>query len=57
MNSEYDCANAHEDLPKLKDEYHSLKTKALGGLSDEIEQELHRVENQIHFVKNKCSLR
>ncbi|MCE5172945.1 DUF2524 domain-containing protein [Paenibacillus profundus] len=56
IESDYNCARVNDDLPQLIAELESLRTKAIGGMSDEIEQEMNRVENQIHFIKNKCSL-
>ncbi|EJW17162.1 DUF2524 domain-containing protein [Paenibacillus alvei] len=57
LESDYSCSQASSDLPQLKAELESLRTKAIGGMSYDLEQEINRVENQIHFIKNKCSLR
>jgi hypothetical protein len=57
LESNYDCANASEDLQQLTQQSEELKNRLEASFSQETEEELNRVENQIHFIKNKCSIR
>lgn len=55
LESNYDCANAGADLHSLKEELDHLKAQ---GTPDKESQELlNRIENQIRFIENKCSIR
>ncbi len=54
LESSYDCANAGADLHSLKEEWHSLQNA--GGLSKEEQDRKNRIENQISFIENKCSI-
>ncbi|CAM3355301.1 DUF2524 domain-containing protein [Marinicrinis lubricantis] len=52
LESSYDCANASADLPQLKQELEKMKAGHDGTtLSTE---RINRLENQIHFIENKC---
>jgi hypothetical protein len=54
IESDYDCSQAGFDLHSLNEEADALK--ASNGLSKEKLEELNRIENQIHFIENKCSI-
>jgi hypothetical protein len=54
LESSYDCASASTDLPALISELQSLQ--AQHPLSDEQQQEVNRLENQIRFIRNKCDI-
>lgn len=51
VESNYDCANASEDLPRLLEELESLRASG-----DADQEHMNRVENQIHFIRNKCRI-
>ncbi|BFH67538.1 MAG: DUF2524 domain-containing protein [Paenibacillus dendritiformis] len=58
LDSSYDCSLTSQDVPKLKSELASLKRQAQTDTSSkELREAINRVENQLHFIKNKCSLR
>lgn len=58
LDSSYDCSLTSQDVPKLKSELESLKRQAQTDTSSkELQEAINRVENQLHFIKNKCSLR
>ena len=58
LDSSYDCSLTAEDVPRLKSELESLKRQAHSEISSkELQEAINRVENQLHFIKNKCSLR
>ena len=56
LESNYDCANASEDLPKLMKELEDLRAQCGDDPSDEMQQTLNRLDNQIHFIRNKCRI-
>ncbi|MDQ0192463.1 DUF2524 domain-containing protein [Paenibacillus wynnii] len=54
LESNYDCANASEDLHQLKQELADLN---LQEPKDQASQEhINRLENQISFILNKCDI-
>lgn len=55
LESDYDCANAGTDLPQLLDQLAALEAKT--GLGQEEQELRNRLENQIHFIRNKCRIR
>ncbi|RCW46598.1 DUF2524 domain-containing protein [Paenibacillus prosopidis] len=56
VESNYNCANASTDLPNLLQELNQLELAAADGQSDEQQQQLNRIRNQIHFIRNKCDI-
>lgn len=54
LESDYNCANAGDDLHQLLQEAERLRALS-GGLKEE-EERLNRIENQIRFIRNKCSI-
>lgn len=54
LESDYNCANADTDLPELIQESTQLRERS--DLSKEEEERLNRIDNQIHFIRNKCSI-
>jgi hypothetical protein len=57
LESNYDCANAGADLHSLKEELQELQSGQTGGLSaKETQERINRIENQISFIENKCSI-
>lgn len=54
LESNYDCANAGFDLHSLLEELKALKGE--GDPSREMEERINRIENQIRFIENKCSI-
>jgi hypothetical protein len=56
VESNYNCANASTDLPNLLRELNDLELAAQAGHSDEQQQQLNRIRNQIHFIRNKCDI-
>ncbi|CAM3956780.1 DUF2524 domain-containing protein [Paenibacillus alkaliterrae] len=57
LEIDYNCANASTDLPSLLQELEQLEQTAQAGQSDEQkQQQLNRVRNQIHFIRNKCDI-
>jgi hypothetical protein len=55
LESNYDCANAGSDLHSLKEELQKLKAEET--TSQEHKEKANRIENQISFIENKCSIR
>ncbi|MNI04489.1 hypothetical protein D3C73_574120 [compost metagenome] len=55
LESDYDCANAGFDLHSLKEELDAAKTG--DNSSKEAQDHLNRLNNQISFIENKCSIR
>ncbi|MDF2960005.1 MAG: hypothetical protein K0S39_1740 [Paenibacillus sp.] len=55
LESQYDCANAGSDLHELQEQWNTLNSNSDG--SKESQDQLNRLENQIHFIKNKCDIR
>jgi hypothetical protein len=53
LESNYDCANASEDLHLLLKELEELNG---GGGSADTEERRNRLENQISFIRNKCDI-
>ncbi|MCY9658100.1 DUF2524 domain-containing protein [Paenibacillus chondroitinus] len=47
LDSNYDCANAGNDLHNLIQELEQFEGP---------EEQRNRLENQIHFIQNKCSI-
>lgn len=54
LESDYNCANAGDDLHELLQEVELLRGRTSGSKEDE--ERLNRIENQIHFIRNKCSI-
>ncbi|WP_431085851.1 DUF2524 domain-containing protein [Paenibacillus sp. 8b26] len=54
LESNYNCANAGQDLHQLKQELVALQEQ---GVSDQASKEaIHQLENQISFILNKCDI-
>ncbi|WP_152393197.1 DUF2524 domain-containing protein [Paenibacillus guangzhouensis] len=54
LESNYNCANAGDDLHQLKQELADLRGR---GAEDAASQEMiNRLENQISFIMNKCDI-
>jgi ElaB/YqjD/DUF883 family membrane-anchored ribosome-binding protein len=56
LESDYDCSNAGDDLHQLKEELEQLMANNNGERSTEATEKLNRIENQIHFIQNKCDI-
>lgn len=56
LESNYDCSNAGDDLHQLKQELEQLIESGGEGPSDETNEIKNRLENQIHFIQNKCDI-
>lgn len=54
LESNYDCANAGDDLHQLKQELESLRTQQAE--DKESQEMINRLENQISFILNKCDI-
>jgi hypothetical protein len=54
LESNYDCAHAGDDLHQLKQELESLREQQAE--DKESQETLHRLENQISFILNKCNI-
>lgn len=54
LESNYDCANAGNDLHQLKQELESLRERQLN--DRESQEAINRLENQISFILNKCDI-
>lgn len=54
LESSYDCANADKDLPRLLQELEQWNAKT--DLTQEEQETRNRIENQIHFIRNKCDI-
>ncbi|MBD0381178.1 DUF2524 domain-containing protein [Paenibacillus sedimenti] len=54
LESNYDCANAGNDLHSLKEELQQFQSQ--DDSSQEAREHLNRLENQIRFIENKCSI-
>ncbi|MCC3374712.1 DUF2524 domain-containing protein [Cohnella sp. REN36] len=54
LESDYDCARAGDDLHQLKQELADLQGQ--GADSQEAKERIHRLENQISFILNKCDI-
>lgn len=56
LGSNYNCSNASADLPNLLNELNELEQTLSGEHTEEQQQELNRIRNQIHFIRNKCDI-
>ncbi len=54
LESDYDCANASADLMEIQQSLAQLQAKA--ERTEQEQQELNRLHNQIHFIKTKCDI-
>ncbi|MNW46986.1 DUF2524 domain-containing protein [Paenibacillus sp. FSL R7-0216] len=54
LESNYNCANAGEDLHRLKQELASMRGS--GQADPETQEQINRLENQIAFIMNKCDI-
>lgn len=54
LESNYNCANAGDDLHQLKQELAALRGKNPESL--ESQETINRLENQISFIMNKCDI-
>lgn len=54
LESNYDCANAGDDLHQLKQELESLRQQQAE--DKESQETINRLENQISFILNKCDI-
>ncbi|MWC29916.1 DUF2524 domain-containing protein [Paenibacillus sp. MMS18-CY102] len=54
LESNYDCANASEDLHQLKQQLEALREQQAD--SKESQEAINRLENQISFIFNKCDI-
>jgi peptidoglycan hydrolase CwlO-like protein len=54
INSNYDCSQSGDDLHQLIQELESLRGQ--GEASKDIQEQIHRLENQISFIRNKCDI-
>lgn len=54
LESDYNCANAGEDLHRLKQELAEMR--GLGHADQETQEKINRLENQIRFIMNKCDI-
>ncbi|MGO4185038.1 DUF2524 domain-containing protein [Paenibacillus sp. MCAF9] len=54
LESNYNCANAGDDLHQLKQELESLRKQQ--GEDKESQETINRLENQISFILNKCDI-
>ncbi|MBB6674543.1 DUF2524 domain-containing protein [Cohnella nanjingensis] len=54
LESNYDCARAGEDLPQLNQELAELRGR--GTETQEDQERINRLENQISFILNKCDI-
>ncbi|WP_270172124.1 DUF2524 domain-containing protein [Paenibacillus sp. SYP-B4298] len=54
FDSNYNCANASEDLQELKHSLEQLQSQ--GELTQEQQEEANRLGNLIHFITNKCDI-
>ncbi|USB33072.1 DUF2524 domain-containing protein [Paenibacillus sp. YPG26] len=54
LESSYNCASAGDDLHQLKQELASLR--AQGIQTEEQQENINRLENQISFILNKCGI-
>ncbi|MBX4148794.1 DUF2524 domain-containing protein [Paenibacillus sp. LC231] len=54
LESDYNCANAGDDLHRLKQELAALREQGTEG--QETQEQLNRLENQISFIMNKCDI-
>lgn len=57
LNSNYDCAAAHVDVPRIQAELERLSAVSSASLTEDQQQLLNHLNNQLSFIKNKCDLR
>lgn len=57
LNSDYNCASAHVDVPRIQAELERLADIPSTSLNKEDEEERNHLNNQLSFIKNKCGLR
>ncbi|CAM3934728.1 DUF2524 domain-containing protein [Cohnella lubricantis] len=55
LESDYNCAQAGDDLHQLKQELAELRGR--GSESPDTQEMINRLENQISFIQNKCDIR
>ena len=55
INSEYDCANASNDLPQLMSQLEALENGA-HEKNQQWQDQVNHLHNQIKFIQNKCDL-
>ena len=56
LESDYDCSRAGGDLEKLTRELERLQNGETVVDSVNGSEERNRIENQIHFIRNKCGI-
>ncbi|MDQ1909510.1 DUF2524 domain-containing protein [Paenibacillus sp. GD4] len=56
LESNYDCSNAGQDLEQLQHELATMQATSVNP-DKETKDLMNRLENQIHFIKNKCDIR
>ncbi|WP_424765927.1 DUF2524 domain-containing protein [Paenibacillus sp. sgz302251] len=56
LESDYNCANASTDLPSLLQELEKMENGLHSAQTEEQQQQLNRLRNQIHFIRNKCGI-
>lgn len=54
LESNYDCSHAGDDLHQLQEELQAAQAE--NKTNPELIERIHRLENQIHFIKTKCSI-
>ncbi|MNF09146.1 hypothetical protein D3C80_2097350 [compost metagenome] len=54
LESDYNCAQAGDDLHSLKQQLATLRGQGL--VSKETQEQINRLENQISFIMNKCDI-
>ncbi|MDF2722834.1 MAG: hypothetical protein K0Q59_2509 [Paenibacillus sp.] len=54
LESDYNCSNAGDDLHALLQEAKQLRASSSGSIEET--ERLNRIENQIHFIRNKCRI-
>jgi hypothetical protein len=54
IESSYDCSHAGDDLHQLKQELAALRGSSAEDA--ESQEKIHRLENQISFILNKCDI-
>lgn len=56
LESRYDCAYSGQDLHELQHDLDALLSSNEPSTKEK-EDRIHRLENQIRFIKNKCDIR
>jgi ElaB/YqjD/DUF883 family membrane-anchored ribosome-binding protein len=56
LESNYDCSNSGADLHQLIQELEELNATGENEDSKELTEKRNRLENQIHFIRNKCDI-